>query len=580
MPGRAGEPHWLSDYASKSFEWQNTRSHDQTTYYRRLGLVEACFDADGRHYEGRADLNALLELEVKSPLTRDELHRRILLAWTCLRSRHLLLQSRAVATRDVSSEASGAADATCFAVDLDDTPDAAVRAANQHIVFLDAHFDAVDPLLFWTHAQNATRVVDPATALAKLFVLPLQQSTRNGRHNLRFLFVGSHQIWCGLTVYVWMRSFVHYLNCADVELHSRLRALLDPTTVGDRFPLPQEALYPALTGSVARQRWYWLTTRLLRHVRRPLQAGFSNPLRRAAPLTSVPFSPTYASVLDYSTTPPLNSMPCFVGVSMRNTQRLHRLCREAKVSIGAGCFALAALVMMDMYETLEPDVPLAERKPFISGFPLNPRAFFNHHSEPDSLMLAFSDGIALPFLSASLSLDGRIKLLARQAHRQLSSYQKRPKLNGDEASLHHMSSRGAGRLLAMQYVSSVERSDAMLPAELRKNVNPQGAYPLRPNATTQTCGVSSVGRRDAVIQQGMYDLDKPNAYFVADYRGVHAGVRPREGEFLVGIGGADDGLWASVSIDASAMDPALVLQWRDKLEHILDEDGNEERARL
>ncbi|KAK4545680.1 hypothetical protein LTR36_002634 [Oleoguttula mirabilis] len=330
---------------------------------------------------------------------------------------------------------------------------------------------------------------------------------------------------------------------------------------------------------------FWIHSQNVARVADPTKAlaklaGFANPLKRLTPLEAVASSPTYAAVLDYSKLPPLNAFPVFAKVALRNTQRLHRLCREANASIGAGCFALAALVMMEMYETLLPGIPLPGRKPFISGFPLNPRAFFNHHNDPDSLMLAFSDGIALPFLSGELDLDGRIRLLARQAHRQLASYQKRSQPAEKAAELQYMSSRGAGRVLANQYISSVERTDALLPEKLRKNINPQGEFPMRPNLTMQTCGVSSVGRRDAFIKQGMYDLSDHTKDFVADFRNTRATVRPREGEFLIGIGSANGGLGVGVSIDGSSIDPALVRQWKDRLEHVLDEDYSEEKARL
>lgn len=195
-------------------------------------------------------------------------------------------------------------------------------------------------------------------------------------------------------------------------------------------------------------------------------------------------------------------------------------------------------------------------------------------------MLAFSDGISLPFLSADQDLDGRIRLLARQAHRQLASYQKRTNPAGEAAGLQYMSSRGAGRVLSNQYVSSVERSNALLPHNLRKDLNPQGVYPMRPNASTQTCGVSSVGRRDAFIRQGMYDHNDDTKDLVADFRDTRATVRPREGEFLVGIGSANGGLGVGVSIDASSMDPVLVQEWKDRLQLVLDEDVDGEKARL
>ena len=140
-----------------------------------------------------------------------------------------------------------------------------------------------------------------------------------------------------------------------------------------------------------------------------------------------------------------------------------------------------------------------------------------------------------------------------------------------------MSSRGAGRILTNQYVGSVERADQQLPPDLRTGVNPQGAYPARPNMSRQTCGVSSVGRRDAVIKAGMYDVNDETRMaeqegLVADYRTISAGVRPREGEFLIGIGGSDVGLWVNVSIDASSIDLGLVEEWKQKMEHVLDDD--------
>ena len=377
-----------------------------------------------------------------------------------------------------------------------------------------------------------------------------------------------------------MRDFIHLLNLDVPKLQRRLHSLLKPEGLQSRLPLPQEALYPPITGSPARKRWFWLLTRILRHVRKPLPAGFANPVRRKTTHRPIPLSPVYGSVLDYTKTPLLNTRPGTVHVHTRNTQRLHRLCREAKVSIGAGCFALVALVMMEMHELRHPDIPLSERSPFISGFPLNPRAFFNHHTEPNSLMLAFSDGIALPFLPSHLDLDGRIRLLARQAHRQLAAYQKRARLTDDDDAIQYMSSRGAGRVLANQYLSSIERSDLLLPPHLRQGINPQGAYPMRPNHSMQTNGVSSVGRAGSVIQQGMYDITDGGKDFAADFRSITSNVRARDGEFLVGIGGSDVGLWVNASIDASAMDPQLVEQWRTRLEHILDSPDEDVKARL
>lgn len=118
---------------------------------------------------------------------------------------------------------------------------------------------------------------------------------------------------------------------------------------------------------------------------------------------------------------------------------------------------MVGVCMMEMHERQSPEIPLSERKVFIPGFPLNPRAFFGGNSEPDSMMLAFSDGIALPFLSARLRVAGRLKLLARQAQRQLSVYQKRlnhfaaaAAAGEKDAKKQFLTSRGAGLVLANQ----------------------------------------------------------------------------------------------------------------------------------
>jgi len=578
MTAVSAASHWLDQYASNEYRWQRVANNVQTTtYYRPLGLVELAFDADGRYYEGRADITTLLELATIPDVDRRQLRERIGLAWTALRYQHALLQARAVSLASITGDGPASATNVGFAIDVRRTLDEARAEATKHLLFLGEFYDSVDVSDFRSHCMNSSRLIDPSENLAKLFVFP-SQTPENGHGMLRVLLVASHQILDGLSSYVWMRDLIHLLNLDESQLQHRVLSLMEPTGFQDRLPLPQEALYPPIAGSAARRRWFWLLTRILRHVRKSLPAGFENPLRRKAPRESVPHSPIYASVLDYSRTPPLNTESGRVSITTQNTQRLHRLCRETKASIGAGCFALVAVVMMELHELRFPDIPLSERRPFITGFPLNPRAFFNHHTEPNSLMLAFSDGIALPFLPSHLDLDGRIRLLARQAHRQLAAYQKRARPAGDDAK-QYMSSRGAGRILANQYLSSIERSDALLPPHLRRGVNPQGAYPMRANHSVQTNGISSIGRADAVLKQGMYDLDDESRDFVADFRSITSNVRARDGEFLVGIGGSDVGLWANASIDTCAMDPQLVEQWKMRLEHVLDSPGAE-KARL
>lgn len=163
---------------------------------------------------------------------------------------------------------------------------------------------------------------------------------------------------------------------------------------------------------------------------------------------------------------------------------------------------------------------------------------------------------------------------------ELAAYQKRANPKADDSGLQYMSSRGAGRMLATQYVGSVERLESRIPEQFRRDMKPQGAYPMRPNMSLPTCGVSSVGRRQNMIQQGIYDLDDQSKDFVADYRILYASVRPRDDEFLVGIGGSEDGLWVNGTIDGNAMEPALVEEWRIRFETILEEDCNRRSSKL
>ena len=187
-----------------------------------------------------------------------------------------------------------------------------------------------------------------------------------------------------------------------------------------------------------------------------------------------------------------------MGTEDHYYDRLANLCREAGTSVGAGVFALVGLVMMELYESLHPNVPLDKREHFIASFPLNPRPFFNYTGPPDSCMLAFSDGIAMPFLPSYLPLEGRLKLLSRAAHRQLKQFQKRKQAAVDAHS--------PLRTVATNYIIAVEMLERKLPERYKQGLNPQGAYPPNFSAGLATCGVSSVGLvRDCA--PGKYDLD-------------------------------------------------------------------------
>ena len=126
-------------------------------------------------------------------------------------------------------------------------------------------------------------------------------------------------------------------------------------------------------------------------------------------------------------------------------------------------------------------------------------------------------------------------------------------------------------MLQVQYLGGLERMDAGLPDHMKRHINAQGAYPMRPNATMQTCGVSSVGSRKPLMDRGAYDLNDTSRDLIADHRAIHQTVRPRNDEFLVGVGGSENGLFLNASVDGNSMDPALVEQWRVRFETILDE---------
>ncbi|WPG97671.1 Hypothetical protein R9X50_00045100 [Acrodontium crateriforme] len=561
--------HWLHKYGNVDYyAWRDIAGDNGSRiFHRPIGLVESTFDTDGRHYEGRADMSVEIEIEIRSELSSSELRKKLLFTWACLRNEHALLQAKSMPWNRALQQSHTALH---FFIGVPETSEAALSSAADHLVFLEDHYEVVDRMDFWIHCQNGSRILDPNKALSKMFIHSAV-SHSNGNITLRVLIVGGHMIWDGLSSAIWARNYVQLLNLSSSELEDRLSLAIRPENIKRKLPLPQEALYPPINGSKARKRWFWLLTRILRHVRKPLPAGFPNPLRRHNFRQPVALSPLYTAVLDYSRVPPLNTFPSFMRASLADTDHLHRLCREAKVSIGSGCFALTALIMMEMYERLQPDIPLSERQPFITGFPINPRAFFNHHNEPDSCMLAFCEGIILPFLPSSLDLNGRIRLLARQAHRQLSAYQKRVRPAGEEAKLQYMSTRGAGRVLANQYLLSLERANSNLPPHLREaNVNPHGNYPARLNFGRPTCGVSSVGRREGIVSQKLFDVnDKKD--FVASCKDLGASVRAREGEFLVGVGGDEKGLCITASVDGSNIDPALVALFKDRLETVLTE---------
>jgi len=185
------------------------------------------------------------------------------------------------------------------------------------------------------------------------------------------------------------------------------------------------------------------------------------------------------------------------------------------------------------------------------------------------MMLWFADGLTLPFLPPALPLLPRLRLLTRQAHRQLAVYQKRPRSPAAQALL---ASRGPDRLAPAAYLSALERADARRPPGLRRAVAPQGAYPVRTAHGPATCGVSSVGSRTAWVKAGRYKLElDAGRVFAADFRDLRACVRARDDEFLVGSAGDPPySMHFDVSYDGNALDEVLVKRWVGVMEGLLE----------
>lgn len=133
-------------------------------------------------------MNCLLQLAIKSTLSRAAFRERILLAWTRLRCQHLLLQARTVQKSVSPGARSFAPQGLYFMLEVANSVEEARESASKHIVFLDEFYHHVDPQDFYVHCQNASRVVDASVALAKVFVLPTV--VEDGQMVQRIQFVG------------------------------------------------------------------------------------------------------------------------------------------------------------------------------------------------------------------------------------------------------------------------------------------------------------------------------------------------------------------------------------------------------
>jgi hypothetical protein len=565
------EPHWLDRYSNNHHPWTPSSSNNDPSnanvksFTRPLGLVETSFDSDGTYYGGRADMTATFKLGIAHTLSKSQFRERIILAWTLLRLEHVLLKSRITV-----SETRG----KCFTVDVPASVGDAVREVEGNVVWLEDHGfdDTLDEQDLHHHALNVGRIVQPAECLSKLHVLPLRR-LQDGSWELRFLIVIAHQISDGLSAYNWFSHFIRTLNTSLLIIKEDIRNAIQAEKIRGKLPPAQEDLYPKITGNRARERWFWAIMRVLRHVKRSMEPTFDNPLFGEKRLEgAIELPATYGTVFDYSAErrPPMSSGHVTATLSPAASAKLISICRDINVSIGAGCFALAGLSMMSIHESKSSGSSSTSQPAFGASFPLNPRAFFDTQPQADSCMLAFSEGIIMPFLPSTLPVEGRFRLIAKHANRELRVYQKR--LKEKSTGLGSFDIHSPARLLATGYLAQIERVDAKLPEERRSGFTPQGELKPSTGQYGATCGVSSVGSLKAFFRPGEYDLKNMEGEdFVADYRGLKMGVRARDNEFLVGSSTDAKGcVGFGVSYDESAISQEVAQKWAETISGLLE----------
>jgi hypothetical protein len=227
--------------------------------------------------------------------------------------------------------------------------------------------------------------------------------------------------------------------------------------------------------------------------------------------------------------------------------------------------------MMDIHARRYPHLTPDEIPAMTASFPLNPRAFFADPPPADSCMLAFSDGIVMPFLPSTLPIEKRFRLTSRIANRELRVYQKRLKTTGKGEISAGLDKHSPGRLLATGYLAQIERAESKLPEDKKLGFgNPQGELKasVGPGAT---CGVSSVGSLKGYFRPGEFDLNDTKKDFVVDYRGLRMGVRARDGEFLIGSSTDSEGrVGFGVSYDANAIDAEAAEMWARTITGLLE----------
>lgn len=584
--------HWLDEYGPPSHRWHTRHHRGRPSYYRRIGIVEAFFDTPGIDFEGLADCQSVLTIRTRERPSRDE----VLWAWTYLRLKHALMMARAVDGEELAREGvdePGSALARYFVVEPPQTSEEAVAGAASCMTWLhDTHPEAsLAP--FYHHLLNSARCIDPRHALSHLFVFPSRRDGPRFGWSTSYIFVHSHSITDGLTMFAWSAHFTTLFTASarrrvhDFIFHFPLASL------HLHLHAAQEFLYPPVhPAHPARARWAWAITRVLRHLPKSLLEPFPNPTRRPAadPAPSRSLPPTYAPALSYARAPPIHTATARVNLSPRATARLKRLCREMDVSVGAGCFALLALTSMRLLELFSAADPSASTpRPFVTGFPLDFRSFLPVSVPFDGVTLGFSWGHVLPFLPSSLPMEPRFRLLARRANRQLGVYQKGARGQAVPPTLGAKSRAQAVRML---YLATVERGHARLPDAVRAARQqagwsmPQGALPASGVTGAHTHGISNLGSLERLwrMLQARGEVEEDWEQPAGDdepeveMQEYEWSVRAREGEFLVGVAEWKGRMTFCASYDAGAMDEGRVDEWKRVLGRMLESDEDGESA--
>lgn len=469
-----------------------------------------------------------------------------------------------------------------FALDVWETVEEGLNEVVKNIVWVKDFYEEVDTVEIHAQSLNVGRPIDPDKCLSKLFVLPEIQKD-DGGVEIRFLITIAHQIADGLSILNWFGDFLRILNQPEDAIRREIEFGMGVDNLRKRLPPAQEDLYPKVRGSAARQRWFWAIARVLRYVRRPLPS-IINPLFREQRLPSALIPPpVFNKIFDYSdaVAPPINTGYVTAVLSPTASAKTISLCRSINVSVGAGCFALAGLVMTKIYEERYPDILIEKRLPVTATFPVNLRALLDVNLPPDSCMLmGVTAGIVLNYVPSSLPLEARFRLVAKQANRGLRMYQKR--LNGLKMSDGSLDSLVTGQIFTTAYLTQIERANALLPEQQKWGIGPQGKLAPRALQSIATCMVSSPGPMGVFLAPDRYDLEMVGIRdtegtikdFAADFRDIRVGVRSKKDHFAIGTVTDQRGtVGFGVSYDANAISEMAADRWKDAIEGLLEHGG-------